>query len=198
MEPLTLIFVGPQGSGKGTQIDKIKKVITSLDSDRKLVDIQTGRLFRNLTAERKTFAQNKIADTLTQGVLQPDFLTYILWGQQMLDELDPESHLLIDGFPRTAEQAEVLVGAFNFFERGKVQVINLDTPEEVVKTRMLERARTDDTEESIENRLRWYREDTLPVIDFYRGSTNVTVHDIKGDDTIDGVHEQILSALKLK
>lgn len=198
MQPLTLIFVGPQGSGKGTQISKIKNIITALDSDRKLVDVQTGRLFRSLTAERKTFAQNKIASTLTQGVLQPDFLTYVLWGQQMLNELDPESHLLIDGFPRTVSQAEVLVGAFNFFERGNINVINLDTPEEVVKTRMLERARVDDTPESIENRLCWYREDTLPVIAYYKNLANVTVHDIKGDDTIDEVHEQILSALKLK
>ncbi len=198
MQPLTLIFVGPQGSGKGTQISKIKNIITALDGDRKLVDVQTGSLFRSLTAPRQTFAQNKIADSLQAGVLQPDFLTYALWGQQMLSELDPGSHLLIDGFPRTVAQAETLAGAFDFFERKNIHVINLDTPEEVVKARMLERARDDDTLESIENRLRWYREDTLPVIAYYKNIANVTVHDIKGDDTIDGVHEQIISALKLK
>ncbi len=198
MEPLTLIFIGPQGSGKGTQIDKIKSAITALDGGRKLVDVQTGRLFRNLTASSETFAKKKIAKSLTQGVLQPDFLTFVLWGQEMINELDPDSHLLIDGFPRTTAQAQVLLGAFSFFERGTVQVINLDTKEAVVRERMLERARADDTLESIENRLRWYREDTLPVLEYYRQREDVVVHDIDGSATIDEVHENILRALKLK
>jgi adenylate kinase len=115
----------------------------------------------------------------------------------MLDQLDPKSHLLIDGFPRTVPQAEVLEEALEFFERTEVHVVNLDTPEEVVRQRMHERARADDTEESIEARLRWYREDTLPVLDFYRVRPDTKVHDLDGTDTIDGVHEQILQALKL-
>ena len=198
MEPLTVIFIGPQGSGKGTQIDKVKTAISSLNDERKLVEIQTGRLFRAMTAKTDTFAQNKIANTLSQGILQPDFLTFVLWGQEMLNELDPHSHLLIDGFPRTVSQAKILDGAFDFFERNDIQVINLDTPEAIVRERMLGRARADDTPESIENRLRWYREDTLPVLEYYRQKENAIVHDINGSDTIEGVHENILLALKLK
>ena len=198
MEPLTVIFIGPQGSGKGTQIDKVKSAIASLNDERKLVEIQTGRLFRAMTAKTDTFAQNKIANTLSQGILQPDFLTFVLWGQEMLNELDPSSHLLIDGFPRTVSQAKILDGAFDFFERNDIQVINLDTPEAIVRERMLGRARADDTPESIENRLRWYREDTLPVLEYYRQKENAIVHDINGSDTIEGVHENILLALKLK
>ena len=198
MEPLTVIFIGPQGSGKGTQIDKVKSAIASLNDEMKLVEIQTGRLFRAMTAKTDTFAQNKIANTLSQGILQPDFLTFVLWGQEMLNELDPSSHLLIDGFPRTVSQAKILDGAFDFFERNEIQVINLDTPESIVRERMLGRARADDTPESIENRLRWYREDTLLVLEYYRQKNNAIVHDIDANDTIEGVHENILLALKLK
>ena len=198
MSPLTVIFIGPQGSGKGTQIDKVKSAITLLNDERKLVEIQTGRLFRAMTAKTDTFAQNKIANTLSQGILQPDFLTFVLWGQEMLNELDPYSHLLIDGFPRTVSQAKILDGAFDFFERSNIQVINLDTPEAIVRERMLGRARADDTPESIENRLRWYREDTLPVLEYYRQKENAAVHDIDGSNSIESVHEQIVSALKLK
>ena len=198
MQPLTLIFVGPQGSGKGTQIEKVRSVISLLDNEKKLLEIQTGRLFRAMTARADTFAKNKITSTLSQGVLQPDFLTFVLWGQEMLNELDPNSHLLIDGFPRTVSQAQVLEGAFTFFERDHIQVINLDTPEAVVRERMLGRARADDTLEAIESRLCWYREDTLPVLDYYRQKSNATVHDIDGNNSIDSVHEQILVALKLK
>ncbi|MBP9836239.1 MAG: nucleoside monophosphate kinase [Candidatus Pacebacteria bacterium] len=198
MEALTVIFIGPQGSGKGTQIDKVRSVISQLDNERKLLEIQTGRLFRAMTARADTFAKNKITNTLSQGILQPDFLTFVLWGQEMLNELDPNSHLLIDGFPRTVSQAQVLEGAFTFFERNHIQVINLDTPEEIVRERMLGRARADDTLEAIESRLRWYREDTLPVLEYYRQKSNATVHDINGNNSIESVHEQILVALKLK
>ena len=190
-----MIFIGLQGSGRGTQIDRLYKVIAEKDPTRRIVDIQTGRRFRALAAKHETFAERKIEQTLNTGVLQPDFLTHILWGQAMLDQLDPKSHLLIDGFPRTVTQALVLEDAFQFFERERLHVVNLDTPEEVVRKRMQGRARKDDTEESIEARLSWYSNDTLPVLDYYRVRPDTKVHDLVGTDTIEGVHQQILRAL---
>jgi adenylate kinase len=198
MEPTTVIFIGPQGSGKGTQIERLYKVMSDRDPLRRVVDIQTGRRFRALAAKRETYAERKIARSLDSGELQPDFITHLLWGQAMLDQLDPKSHLLIDGFPRTVQQAEVLENAFEFFERDTVHVINLDTPEDVVRQRMVERARDDDTTESIETRLRWYREDTLPVLDYYRVRPDTMVHDIDGTQTIDAVHADVLDALNLQ
>lgn len=195
--PYTVIFIGPQGSGKGTQIEKLKVVLEASDERRRVVDIQTGRRFRSLAAKQETFAEDKVAETLNAGSLQPDFLSAVLWGQAMVDQLDPKSHLLIDGFPRTVAQIPDLEDAFHFFERGQIEVMNLVTPEEVVRARMQGRARADDTVESIEERLRWYREDTLPVVEYYRTRPNTVVHNIDGTDTIDGVHEQILKALKL-
>lgn len=197
MKELTVIFIGPQGSGKGTQIEKLDKVVAEKDPVRRIVDIQTGRRFRSLAARQETFAEKKVARTLDTGALQPDFLTHILWGEAMLDQLDPKSHLFIDGFPRTVIQAHVLEDALAFFERAEVHVINLDTPEEVVRARMAGRARKDDTPESIETRLRWYREDTLPVLDYYRARPKTHVHDIDGTDSVDGVHAQIIAALAI-
>lgn len=194
---LTVIFIGPQGSGKGTQIEKLDTVLIERDPVRRVVDIQTGRRFRALAARSETFAEKKVAATLDSGMLQPDFLTHILWGKAMLDQLDPKSHLLVDGFPRTVTQAHVLEDALAFFERNNVHIINLDTPEEVVRARMSSRARADDTTESIEERLRWYREDTLPVLDFYRVRPDTRVHDIDGTVTVEEVHEAILKALEL-
>jgi adenylate kinase len=196
MDIKTVIFIGPQGSGKGTQIEKLKALLESRDR-RRVVDIQTGRRFRALAATQETFAEDKIAATLSAGVLQPDFMVTILWGRAMLDQLDDKSHLLIDGFPRTVGQVPDLEDAFKFFERGAVNVINLETPESVVRERMQSRARADDTDASIEERLRWYREDTIPVIEYYKHRPNATVHSIDGTDTIDGVHTQIVAALNL-
>lgn len=197
MLPYTVIFIGPQGSGKGTQIEKLKTVLEKDDERRRVVDIQTGRRFRSLAAKQETFAEDKVAETLNAGSLQPDFLSAVLWGQAMVDQLDPKSHLLIDGFPRTVAQIPDLEDAFHFFEREVVHVINLVTPEDVVRDRMHSRARADDTDDSIEERLRWYREDTLPVVDFYKKRANTFVHNIDGTKDIDGVHAEILAALKL-
>lgn len=197
MDIKTVIFIGPQGSGKGTQIEKLKAVLEARDR-RRVVDIQTGRRFRALAATQETFAEDKIAATLNSGILQPDFITTVLWGRAMLDQLDNKSHLLIDGFPRTVGQIPDLDDAFHFFERGTVDVVNLATPEEVVRTRMESRARLDDTSDSIEERLRWYRESTLPVIEYYRTRPNTRVHDIDGTLSIDEVHAAILAGLKLE
>lgn len=196
MDTRTIIFIGPQGSGKGTQIEKLKTILESKDR-RRVVDIQTGRRFRSLAAKQETFAEDKIAETLDTGILQPDFLVSVLWGQAMVDQLDPKSHLLVDGFPRTVGQIPDLEDAFRFFERGQVDIINLETPEEVVRERMHARARKDDTDNSIEERLRWYREETVPVLDYYRKRPNTKVHDLDGTDSIDGVHSQILKALEI-
>jgi adenylate kinase len=197
MDIKTVIFIGPQGSGKGTQIEKLKAVLEARDR-RRVVDIQTGRRFRALAATQETFAEDKIAATLNSGILQPDFITTVLWGRAMLDQLDDKSHLLIDGFPRTVGQIPDLDDAFHFFERGTVDVVNLATPEEVVRTRMESRARLDDTSDSIEERLRWYREETLPVIEYYRTRPNTRVHDIDGTLSIDDVHTAIISSLQLE
>lgn len=197
MQPLTVIFIGPQGSGKGTQIEQLKAFLEAADR-RRVVDIQTGRRFRALAAKQETFAEDKIAATMNAGTLQPDFIVSVLWGQAMIDQLDEKSHLLIDGFPRTIGQIPDLDDAFTFFERGIIDVINIATPETVVRARMQERARADDSTESIEERLRWYREDTLPVLEHYRARDNIRVHDVDGESSIEAVHEQILTALQLK
>ena len=196
MDIKTVIFIGPQGSGKGTQIELLKALLESRDR-RRVVDIQTGRRFRALAATQETFAEDKVAATLNSGQLQPDFMTTILWGRAMLDQLDDKSHLLIDGFPRTVGQIPDLDDAFAFFERGTVDVVNIATPEEIVRARMESRARADDTADSIEARLRWYREDTLPVIEYYRHRPNTRVHDLDGTASIEGVHAQIVAALNL-
>jgi adenylate kinase len=197
MDIKTVIFIGPQGSGKGTQIEKLKTVLEARDR-RRVVDIQTGRRFRALAAKQETFAEDKIAASMSMGVLQPDFITAVLWGQAMIDQLDQKSHLLIDGFPRTVAQIPDLEDAFKFFDRGVVDVINLHTPEAVVRDRMHARARADDTDDSIEERLRWYREETIPVLDFYRNRPQTRVHDLDGTQSIDGVFEQIVAALEVE
>lgn len=197
MKPQTIIFIGPQGSGKGTQITKLDALLREKDPTRRVVDIQTGRRFRALAQKQENFTEKHVFETLDSGTLQPLFLSVVLWGDAMLHHVDTDCHLLIDGFPRTVNEAQVVESALRFYERSPLMVVNLDTPEEVVRARMKARARTDDTDASIEARLAWYRTETLPVVEFYRARPDTTVLDIDGTDTIEGVHDAIVRGLSL-
>lgn len=197
MTPKTVIFIGPQGSGKGTQIDKLDKLLKEKDPTRRVIDIQTGRRFRALAAKGEGYTEEHVQETLPTGMLQPLFLSTVLWGDAMREHVDDECHLLIDGFPRVVNEAKVLESAFEFYKREPLDIVNLNTPEAIVRARMLDRAREDDTAESIEERLRWYREETLPVVEYYRTRKNTVVHDIEGTASIEDVHGEILRALKI-
>jgi adenylate kinase len=198
MQPRTVIFVGPQGSGKGTQIALLSRVMRANEPERRVVDIQTGRRFRALAAKREGFTEEKVFETLDTGRLQPLFLSVVLWGDAFHHHVDPDCHLLIDGVPRTVDEARVLESAFAFYRRDRITIINLAAAEDVVRERMQKRARTDDTPSSIESRLTWYREETLPVLEYYRTRPHTDVIDLDGTQSIEAVHEAICAALSLK
>ncbi len=195
MQTHTIIFIGPQGSGKGTQIERLKVVMKERDPVRRIVDIQTGRRFRALAAKQEGYTDIHVSETLNTGILQPLFLSVVLWGDAFQNQVDEDCHILIDGFPRTVHEAHVLESAFSFYKRSPVTVIHLDTPEDIVRERMLCRAREDDTPESIEARLTWYREETLPVVSYYRTRPDTNVVDIDGTKSIDAVQQEIQKAL---
>jgi adenylate kinase len=197
MQPLTIIFIGPQGSGKGTQIEKLDAVLTSKFPEVDTIDFQTGRRFRALAMKGEGYTEEHVAETLDSGVLQPLFLSVVLWGDAMREHMNPERNVLIDGFPRTVAEAIVLESAFSFYKRNEIIIINLQATDEVVRGRMIARSRKDDTMESIEARLKWYREETKPVLEYYENRPNTRIMNIDGTGTIEQVHAEILLALNI-
>lgn len=198
MHPVTIIFIGPQGSGKGTQIEQLTKALKKFDPERRTVDIQTGRRFRALAAKGEGYTEKKVQETLNMGVLQPLFLSVVLWADAFHHHVDSDCHLLIDGFPRTVDEAKVLESALAFYKRENVIIINLQTDENVVRERMKLRARADDTPDVIEARLLNYREETLPVLAYYRARAHTMVIDCDGSKSIEEVQSQVCSAVGLQ
>jgi adenylate kinase len=154
-----LIFLGPPGAGKGTQA----KV---LSDSCQVPHISTGDILR-AAVKAKTELGLKAEGYMSAGELVPDDLILDLIRERLNQE-DTANGWLLDGFPRNVEQAEFLSELLDEIEQTCEFVINLEVPDDMLVARMLSRGRADDKEEVIRNRLDVYREQTEPLIAFYR------------------------------
>lgn len=154
-----LIFLGAPGAGKGTQAQTL-----ALHWD--IPHISTGDILRGAMKERSPLGI-KAQSYVDRGELVPDQLLLDIM-EERLSQPDAQSGWILDGFPRNVNQASFLEQLLQKLTQDSARAINLDVPDEVLVSRLLGRGRADDTEEVIRRRLEVYREQTLPLIDFYR------------------------------
>ena len=183
------IIFGPPGSGKGTQAARI-------DDELHLTHLSTGDILRSEVA-RGTEIGNEVARIMSAGDLVPDDVI-IRIVQGILRDPDVSSDVLLDGFPRTLEQARALDQMLGQEGHRVDFVVALDVPESVLVDRILHRAavegRADDTREAIAERMHEYHTLTEAVLDHYRkGGVRVVVVDGTGD--VDAVFGRIRRAV---
>ena len=154
-----LIFLGAPGAGKGTQAQ-------TLALHWHIPHISTGDILRGAMKERSPLGV-KAQSYVDRGELVPDQLLLDIM-EERLSQSDAQSGWILDGFPRNVNQASFLEQLLQKLTQDSVRAVNLDVPDEVLVSRLLGRGRADDTEEVIRRRLEVYREQTLPLIDFYR------------------------------
>jgi len=196
MKPHTIIFIGPQGSGKGTQVESLVTYLKENDPAKQVLEVQTGKGFREL-AESGGYTSLRIKNILEHGGLVPDFLTKAIVVNQLIADLTSESHIIMDGFPRNLEQATFVDELLAFYLRDEISVVYLETPEDVVRERMLARGRSDDTEESINERLRLYKEMTEPLLTHYKHRPQTEFVTVNGAQTVEEVQKDIRAGLKI-
>lgn len=196
MEAKTIIFIGPQGSGKGTQVDLLKSKIAKVDPERFINHVQTGKPFREL-ASAGGYTAEVVKKLIDNGKFVPDVLTNSFVVKEFVDQHVEGAHIILDGYPRNEAQAIACNELFALYQRTNIDVVHLDTEESVVVERMLARGRTDDTKEAIAERLRRYKEATEPLLELYKEQANATVHDIDGGQSIEAVQTTICQALKI-
>lgn len=194
METKTIIFIGPQGSGKGTQVAQLVQYLEEHDTEKNVLEVQTGKGFREISAG-DSYTASRIKDILEHGGLVPDCLTQAIVVNQLIDGLRADSHIMMDGFPRNLEQAEFIDDLLAFYLREELSIVYLETPEEVVRERMLARGRSDDTEDSINERLRLYKEMTEPLLAYYQKRDNTSFITVDGAQEIDDVQIDIRRGL---
>lgn len=156
---MRLVLVGPPGAGKGTQAVRLAERLG-------IPHISTGDLFRaNLRDETTLGAEAR--RYMDAGDLVPDEVTVAMVRDRLADP-DAAEGFILDGFPRTVSQAEALAGLLGEAGTELDAVVEFTLPDDVVVERLLGRGRADDTEDVIRRRQQVYRDDTAPLLDFYR------------------------------
>jgi len=177
---LNIALFGPPGAGKGTQseylIDKYN-----------LFYISTGDILRKELKEQTKLGLEAQEIIASGGLVSDEIIVQII--EKTITANPDAGGFLFDGFPRTYIQAYILDGLMIKLNTSLHCLISLEVPEEDSVMRLLDRGKTsgrsDDNEAVIRNRLREYKDKTLPVLDFYRDKG--ICHDIDGTGTIEEV-----------
>ena len=161
---LNIVLFGPPGAGKGTQS-------SSLIQKYGLNHISTGDLFRKHLTEGTDLGK-KAKQYMDDGNLVPDKLVIDMVEVHLNTHKEVKGYIF-DGFPRTVAQAEALDDLLSKRGTPIKLMVALQVPEYELKRRLLERGkisgRSDDqNEEKIDNRIRVYNDETMPVADYYR------------------------------
>ena len=183
---MRILILGPQGSGKGTQAQRIAAAYA-------VPHIATGDMFRAAVAAGSEVGA-QVGPILERGDLVPDDLTIDLIRERLAEE----DGFVLDGFPRTVPQAEALDTMLDEIGKPLDAVILLQVSDDVATERLRERAakegRADDSPEAIANRLRQYHELTELVVDRYQQAGIEVIVD--GEQTMDVVFAAIQDALE--
>jgi adenylate kinase len=175
-----VVLLGPPGAGKGTQAEKLAEKLG-------IPQISTGELFRqNIGDGTKLGLEAK--RYLDAGDLVPSELTNQLVDDRLNDS-DAANGFILDGYPRSLEQAKAL---HEMLERRGTDidaVLEFRVSEDELFQRLKARGRADDTEDVIRNRMKVYRDETAPLLEYYSGQ-------LKTVDAVGSLDEVFARALR--
>ena len=183
-----LVFLGPPGAGKGTQCQLLSKRLG-------IGQLSTGELLRKVQSrDREIILWAK--EYQRSGALAPDHLMMRMVAERLRDT-DFNSGCILDGFPRTVQQAELLDTHLEAGGTKLCGVVSLEVPEhrliERLKVRAVEQGRDDDHDQMIAKRLQTFANQTRPLVEYYKG--HVPLHIIDGDASVEAVFERISQAV---
>jgi adenylate kinase len=177
-----VVLLGPPGAGKGTQAEKLSEKLG-------IPQISTGELFRrNIGDGTKLGLEAK--RYLDAGDLVPSELTNQLVDDR-LDSPDTAKGFILDGYPRSVEQAKALHEMLQRRGTDIDAVVEFRVSEDELFQRLKGRGRADDTDDVIINRMKVYRDETAPLLEYYRDELKT----VDAIGTVDEVFARALQAL---
>ena len=188
---MILIFFGPPGAGKGTQAKYIAEKFN-------IIHLSTGDILRNqlLKNDALSFILKKIMDS--GNLVSDDILNEIV--TERIDAEDCKNGFILDGYPRTIEQAIFLNKQL---EKKKLIVNNIidfvidkETIKKRLKLRSLKENRKDDNDQVIATRIEKYFNETKPLSDLYKTKYSSAYEPINGDQEIDKLNAELIKIIK--
>ena len=206
---MRLVLLGLPGAGKGTQAKRIAE-------EYHLTAISTGEMLREATKEKDTFGL-RVQEYMNKGELVPDEWKNSL-AKSRLQAKDVENGFVLDGYPRTLQQAKMLEAYLQSQNQNLDAVFFLDVSQDTLRHRLAQRGnlrskekqgnsqieskrekiRLDDKLEVIENRLHINKELMESLIHFYKERNLLYVINGEGDfdNVFDNINEGLLSVNK--
>jgi adenylate kinase len=189
-----LVLLGPPGSGKGTQAERLVEALH-------VPHLSSGHLLREEVAAGTPLGR-KAKPLIERGGLVPDRLVSDMIAER-IQRKDAEHGFILDGFPRTVAQAQMLEQALAKQRQELDAVLQIAVTEEALIGRVLRRAREakergeearkDDDSEVFKQRMASYRAETEPVIEHYRKLGKLRT--VNGDLPVPAVTQQLLAAI---
>ncbi|GAA0605626.1 adenylate kinase [Sporichthya brevicatena] len=187
---MRLLMIGPPGAGKGTQAVRIAQKFN-------LVHISSGDLLR-AHVKNETAIGRQVQSYLASGDLVPDGIVMDILRKPVV-EASKQGGYVLDGFPRTVEQAEIAYSVAQTLGVEVQIVVHLEVPRDELIRRLLERGeasgRADDNLDVINHRLDVYDEKTLPMLAYYAEREKLV--NVNGARPVDEVTWSITVQLQL-
>lgn len=181
---MRLVMLGGTGSGKGTQT-------TALSAHYQIPSISTGSILREGIASGTELGK-KAQPYVEKGELVPDELMIEFIKQRLL-ESDASKGWILEGYPRTAFQAEELDFLLNKLDQKLDSAIYLNVTESIMTERALNRGLTDDLPEVIQRRIQGFQDFTVPILEYYEYRGYLLT--IDGELSPEAVTDKIISRL---
>ena len=176
MAAVHLVILGRQGSGKGTQAARLVEAYSP-------VHVSTGDMLRAAVAAGTELGRRAGA-LMDAGDLVGDDLINGIVAERLARSDVVEHGFLLDGYPRTPDQATAMEGFLSEAGTTLDGAVNLDVSIDEVTARMLARGRADDTEEAIRRRLDLYEAETAPLLAWFADRGLLDVVDGIGDEDV--------------
>ncbi len=192
MSPKTFIFIGRSGCGKGTQAVLLREHFKKENPQADIFYLETGARFRQFIGNGN-YSSELSSGVYLSGARQPDFLAIYIWAQILIENLKGGEHLIIDGTPRSENEAKILDTALSFYKRERPVVVYLNISREAAEERMRARKRIDDKDdEKNDKRLNWFDSDVYPAILYLKNNSRYRFVEVDGENSQEEIHEEII------